>query len=103
MPEQNRVVVGKLSKGSRGIVQGGVVMPRAPAPRPKDNDANTKPKDLDAPPASKLPATVDMGSFRPISGSTLLTAKPVFSWPAVPKAKTIHAESVFPRQSGVGG
>ncbi len=87
MPEQNRVVVGKLSKGSRGIVQGGVVMPRAPAPRPKDNDANSKPKDLDAPPANKLPATVDMGSFRPISGSTLLTAKPVFSWPAVPKAK----------------
>jgi len=87
MPEENRVVVGKLSKGPRGIVQGGVVMARAPAPRPKDDGPTSKSKDLDVPPNEKAAASPEMGEIRPIVGSTVLTAKPVFSWPAVPKAK----------------
>ncbi len=58
MPDQNRVLVGKLSKGPRGIVQGGVVLARSAAP----------------------------GQIRPIPDSTVLSAKPIFSWPAEPKA-----------------
>ena len=78
MPEQNRAVVGKISKGPRGIVQGGVVMARAAAPPTSDN----------APPQeSELPLVAAPAKIRPIADSTLLAAKPVFSWPAVPKAK----------------
>ena len=95
MPEENRVVVGKLSKGPRGIVQGGVVMPRAPAPHPKDDKPTPKPTDLGAPSAEKTPAIVELGEFRPVTGSTLLTVKPVFTWPAVPKAKQYKLSLFF--------
>ena len=70
MSERNRAIVGRISKGSRGIVQGGVVVARAAAP---DEDEPL--------------VIVESGEIRPIDGSTVLAAKPVFSWPAAPKAK----------------
>lgn len=76
LSEQNKATVGKISKGSRGIVQGGVIMVRSPAP--PTSDALT---------VEDEPAVVDLGKIRPVAGATLLTAKPKFSWPAVPKAK----------------
>jgi hypothetical protein len=77
MPEKNRAVVGKISKGPRGIVQGGVVMARAAAPEPNGNSSTQD---------SELPLDFAPGKIRPLPDSTLLTAKPTFSWPAVPKA-----------------
>jgi hypothetical protein len=73
MPEQNRALVGKISKGPRGIVQGGVVVARGgpPTNSPNENDVSV----LAAP-----------ERLRPIPESTLLTIKPAFSWPAVPRA-----------------
>ncbi len=78
MPEQNRVVISKISKGSRGIVQGGVVMARSPAPPSKD---------ADSPRESEPAAVAGLGPIQPIVDATLLTAKPTFAWPATPKAK----------------
>lgn len=69
MSEQNRAIVGRISKGSRGIVQGGVVVARAAA---TDDDQL---------------AIVGPGDIRPIDGSTVLAAKPTFAWPATPEAK----------------
>jgi hypothetical protein len=78
VPEQHRAVVGKISAGPRGIVQGGVVMARAPPPSTRDNAP---------PPESNLPLVAGPGKIRPLAESTLLVDKPTFSWPAVPKAK----------------
>jgi hypothetical protein len=85
MPEQNRAAIGKISKGPRGIVQGGVVMARSPAPPPKD---------ASAPPEAEPPAIAGPGNFRPILGSTVIAAKPVFSWPVVLKTKN-YAFNLF--------
>jgi hypothetical protein len=79
MSEQNRATVGKISKGPRGIIQGGVVMVRSPAP-PRKNAGPAQ--------ESKPLVIASPGTIRPIANSTLLTAKPTFSWPAAPKAKT---------------
>jgi hypothetical protein len=87
MSEPNRAVVGKISKGSRGIVQGGVVMARAPAPGPAPIAAAAPPKDTASTAESDLLEMADAGSIRPLVDSTLLAARPAFSWPAVPKAK----------------
>jgi hypothetical protein len=76
LSEQNRATVGKISKGSRGIVQGGVAMMRSPAPPPGNDPAQ-----------DEGPVVVDLGKLRPVADSTLLVAKPKFSWPAIPKAK----------------
>ena len=76
MPEQSRALVGKISKGSRGIVQGGVVMARAAPPTGGH-----------LPPEGDLPVRPAPGQIGPVPESTLLTAKPTFSWPAVPNAK----------------
>ena len=76
MSEQARSVVGKVSTGAKGIIQGGVVVAR------QVPQVSSPPQDSDA--ASVVAAP---GQCRPILGSTLLTTKPVFSWPAVPKAK----------------
>ena len=78
LSEQNRATIGKISKGSRGIVQGGVVLVRSPAP-PTSNSPSQE--------QESEPVVVDLGKIRPIAGSTLLVAKPKFAWPAIPKAK----------------
>lgn len=77
MPEQKREVIGKLSKGSRGIVQGGVVLARAPAP-PSSDDT-----DEDA----ETPFEPDWSKISPRRDATLLAANPKFTWYAVPNAE----------------
>jgi hypothetical protein len=74
MSEQNRTLVGKISKGPRGIVQGGGA---ARAAAPQDNGPSND---------SRRPPLAPPGRLRPIPESTLLTIKPTFSWPAVPRA-----------------
>ena len=59
MSEQGRTLVGKISMGAKGIVQGGVVVARGEARTP----------------------------ICPIADSTLLSTKPTFSWPPVANAK----------------
>jgi hypothetical protein len=82
MSEQAKATIGKVSKGPRGIVQGGVVLARSPAPPPKDNE----PANDDASAESPMPLA-DPCQIRPLPDTTLLAAKPAFSWPAVPEAK----------------
>jgi hypothetical protein len=77
MPATQRAILSKLSRGPNGIVQGGVMVARAAAPRPRDDES---PENEQAPLA--MP-----GQLRPILGSTVLIQKPTFSWPAVPKAE----------------
>jgi len=76
---QSRSTVGKIAKGPRGIVQGGVVVARAPA-RPPKKEENAR-NDSDA-----AAAPLYAGAIRPVAGATILSAKPAFSWPAVPNA-----------------
>jgi hypothetical protein len=76
LSERNKATVGKISKGSRGIVQGGVVLVRSALPPTNEG-----------PSVEDEAAVVDLGRIRPIAGSTLLATKPKFSWPAIPKAK----------------
>lgn len=73
---QNQAVITKISKGPRGIVQGGVVMVRSPAPPSGDAPS----------PAGDAPAMAEPGQIHPINESTALAAKPTFSWTALPKA-----------------
>ncbi len=77
LSEPNRAVVAKISMGSQGIVQGGVVVARGvPSAGSDDAGNDDEPHVLAAP-----------GQLRPIPESALLAAKPTFSWPAVAKAK----------------
>jgi hypothetical protein len=75
MSEQGRALVGKISKGAKGIVQGGVVVARS-APRKSDNSRRGNVAMLGSP-----------GPICPIPESTLLSTKPTFSWPPIPTAK----------------
>jgi len=85
MSEQNRVAVVKISKGPGGIVQGGVVVARNVPQSTTDNAVNDdEPRGLAAP-----------GQLRPIPESTLLAAKPMFSWPAEAKGKKYHLNLYF--------
>jgi hypothetical protein len=88
MSEQDSAVVAKISKGPRGIVQGGVVMVRSPAPAParKDNGSSGE---------SKVSIVLGPGAIRPIADSTLLAAKPAFCWPTVPEAKEYTLKLYF--------
>jgi hypothetical protein len=83
VPERSQSLVGKVSRGPKGIVQGGVTLVRAPPPpgAPRDNSKPAKP----------------MGTPRisPIPESTVLAVKPTFSWPEVPKAETYALKLYF--------
>jgi hypothetical protein len=74
--KQNRSVSDKAIKGNGGIVQGGVVMARG-IPHPR-NDMSQ--------PEGESAAKNARAQIFPIPGSTILTTKPVFTWPAVAKA-----------------
>lgn len=78
LSDKSRTAIGRIGKGSRGIVQGGVVMPRAPAPRPKEDEALAK---------ADVAAIGQSKEVSPLVGTTLLVSKPKFSWPALADVK----------------
>lgn len=77
MSEAALATIGKVSKGSRGIVQGGVVMARSPAP------------------SAEPVNTVAPEKMRPLPGTAVLVSKPEFSWPAVPRVKSYTLNLYF--------
>ena len=77
MSEQNKALVGRISKGPRGIIQGGVVVAGS---RPPGSRSVNPAKEND------FAVLASNGQLRPIPESTVLTLKPNFSWPPVPKA-----------------
>ena len=94
VPEKSQPLVGKVSKGPRGIVQGGVTLVRAPPPASaseKNNSAASPPPDDNNAPPEEMLAT----RITPIIGSTVLSPKPTFSWPEVPKAETYTLKLYF--------
>jgi hypothetical protein len=82
VPERSQSLVGKVSRGPRGIVQGGVTLVRAPPPRD---------------PTGKNKPTKSIGPSRisPIPESTVLAVKPMFSWPEVHKAEMYALKLYF--------
>lgn len=77
VPERHRATIGKISKGNRGIVRGGVMVARAVAPPNADDQTPQEPG---------VPE-IAAGSITPVFDATLLEPKPKFSWPAVKRAK----------------
>jgi len=82
VPERSQSLVGKVSRGPKGIVQGGVTLVRAPPPRALSG--KNKPAKPMGPPR-----------ISPIPESTVLAVKPIFSWPEVPKAETYTLKLYF--------
>ena len=81
---QSQAVVLKISQGPDGIVQGGVVVARASPPTTDTSSSDDEPK------ASAAPRQI-----HPLSESTLLAAKPTFSWPSEAKAKKYQLSLYF--------
>ena len=77
VPERHRATIGKISKGNRGIVRGGVLVARSVASPNPDDEMPQDPEALE----------MAAGSFTPVFDATLLEPKPKFSWPAVKHAK----------------
>ncbi|MBM4088478.1 MAG: hypothetical protein FJ276_03480 [Planctomycetes bacterium] len=78
LPERHRATVGKISKGNRGIVHGGVVVVRSVAPSNLDDEPLQEEEE---------PIEMVFVGFTPVYDATLLEPKPKFSWPAAKEAK----------------
>jgi hypothetical protein len=90
MSDENRELIARLSKGPRGIVQGGVMVARSAAPKGHDDEEEKPPETPEAAP------DFEPGPIEPISGSAVLSDTPEFSWTAVKNAAkytlTLHEQ-----------